>query len=64
MSYVSRIFSLMTLAPNIADATLDDELPNHITLFELTIDLPVLWAQQRLISLTNFGLPLSGNRVF
>ena len=54
----------MTLAPNIADATLDDDLPNHITLFELTIDLPVLWAQQRWNSLTNLGLPLSGNRVF
>ena len=45
MSYLSRIFNLTTWVPNIADLTLDDALPNHITLLELTVDVPVLWAQ-------------------
>jgi hypothetical protein len=28
-------------------AILDDALPNHITLFDLTVDFPVLWEEQR-----------------
>jgi len=39
-SYVSRMMNLTLLAPDIVAAILDDALPNHITLFELAVDLP------------------------
>lgn len=42
-SYFSRMVDLTTLAPDI----LDDTLPNHITLFDLTVDPPALWDEQR-----------------
>jgi hypothetical protein len=45
-SYVSRMINLTTLAPDIISAILDDEMPNHITLIELAIDLRVLWEEQ------------------
>ncbi len=45
-SYVSRMVNLTTLAPDIVAAILDDALPNHITLFDLAVDPPVLWAEQ------------------
>jgi hypothetical protein len=46
-SYVSRMVNLTTLAPDIVAAILDDALPNHITLFDLAVDPPVLWEEQR-----------------
>ena len=46
-SYVSRMVNLTTLAPNIVAAILDDALPNHITLFDLAVDPPTLWEEQR-----------------
>lgn len=46
-SYVSRMVNLTTLAPDIVAAILDDELPNHITLFDLAVDPPLLWEEQR-----------------
>ncbi|MHB8252787.1 MAG: LacI family transcriptional regulator [Acidiferrobacter sp.] len=46
-SYVSRMVNLTTLAPDIVAAILDDELPNHITLFDLAVDPPALWEEQR-----------------
>lgn len=46
-SYVSRLVNLTTLAPDIVAAILDDALPNHITLFDLAVDPPVLWEEQR-----------------
>jgi hypothetical protein len=46
-SYVSRTVNLTTLAPNIVAGVLDDALPNHITLFGLAVDPPVLWEEQR-----------------
>lgn len=46
-SYVSRMVNLTTLAPDIVAAILDDALPNHITLFDLAVDPPALWAEQR-----------------
>ncbi len=46
-SYVSRMVNLTTLAPDIVVAILDDALPNHITLFDLAVDPPVLWDGQR-----------------
>lgn len=46
-SYVSRMVNLTTLAPDIVAAILDDDLPDHITLFELAVDPPALWEEQR-----------------
>lgn len=45
-SYVSRMVNLTTLAPDIVAAILDDKLPNHITLFDLAVDPPLLWEKQ------------------
>jgi hypothetical protein len=46
-SYVSRMVNLTTLAPDIVAAILADNLPDHITLFELAVDPPALWDAQR-----------------
>ncbi len=46
-SYVSRMVNLTTLAPDIVVAILDDSLPNDITLFDLAVDPPALWDEQR-----------------
>ena len=46
-SYVSRMVNLPTLAPDIVVAILDDALPNHVTLFDLAVDPPALWDEQR-----------------
>jgi len=46
-SYVSRMVNLTTLAPDIVAAILDDALPNQITLFDLAVDPPALWDEQR-----------------
>lgn len=39
--------NLTVLAPEIVAAILDDALPNHITLFDLAVDPPALWEEQR-----------------
>ena len=39
--------NLTTLALDIVAAILDDALPNHITLFDLAVDPPALWDEQR-----------------
>jgi len=31
----------------VVDGILDDALPNHITLFDLAVDPPALWDEQR-----------------
>lgn len=46
-SYVSRMVNLTTLAPDLVAAILDDAMPNHITLFDLAVDPPALWDEQR-----------------
>ena len=46
-SYVSRMVNLTTLAPEIVAAILDDAMPNHVTLFDLAVDPPALWDDQR-----------------
>jgi len=46
-SYVSRMVNLTTLAPDIVATILDDALPNHVTLFDLAVDPPALWDDQR-----------------
>ena len=45
-SYVSRMINLTLLPPWTVTAILDDTLPNHITLFDLAVDPPVVWATQ------------------
>jgi len=45
--YVSRMVNLTMLASDIMAAILDDTLPNHITLFDLAVDPPALWDEQR-----------------
>ena len=39
--------------PDLVAAILDDALPNHITLFDLAVDPPALWEEQR----ERIGLP-------
>jgi len=39
--------NLTTLAPDIVAAILDDALPNPVTLFDLAVDPPALWDEQR-----------------
>jgi len=46
-SYVSRMVNLTTLAPDIVEAILDDQLPPTLTLFDLAVDPPKLWSKQR-----------------
>ena len=46
-SYVSRMVNLTTLAPDIVDAILHNTLPDHLTLFDLAVDPPALWEEQR-----------------
>lgn len=46
-SYVSRMMNLTVLAPDIVAAILDDTLPGHVTLFDLAVDPPALWEEQR-----------------
>lgn len=46
-SYVSRMVNLTTLAPDIVDTILLNELPDHLSLFDLAVDPPALWEDQR-----------------
>lgn len=46
-SCVSRMVNLVTLAPDIAAAVLDDALPNRVTLFNLAVDPLAPWDEQR-----------------
>ena len=46
-SYVSRMVNLTTLAPDIIDAILLNELPDHLTLFDLAVDPQNVWEVQR-----------------
>ena len=38
---------MTTLAPDIVAAILDADLPDQITLFDLAVDPPALWEDQR-----------------
>lgn len=61
-SYVSRMANLTTLAPDIVAAILDDSLPNAITLFNLAVDPPGLWKEQRMrIEEVAHEIPSAGN---
>ena len=46
-SYVSRMVNLTTLAPDIQAAILDETLPDTLSLFDLAVDTPLSWRQQR-----------------
>ena len=46
-SYVSRMVNLTTLAPDIVDAILLNALPDSLTLFDIAVDPPPLWEEQR-----------------
>jgi hypothetical protein len=46
-SYVSRMVNLTCLSPDIVVGILEDELPNHITMFELAVDPVTLWIDQK-----------------
>ncbi len=46
-SYVSRMVNLTTLAPDIVVVILNVARPKHITLFDLAVDPPALWNEQR-----------------
>lgn len=46
-SYVSRMVNFALLAPDIVSAILENTLPAAITLFDLAVDPPILWQDQR-----------------
>lgn len=46
-SYISRMVNLTTLAPDIQAAILDETLPDAVSLFDLAIDTPLSWDEQR-----------------
>jgi hypothetical protein len=48
-SYVSRMVNLTTLAPDIQAAILDETLPDSVSLFDLAIDTPLSWEEQRAV---------------
>ena len=45
----SRMVNLTTLVPDIVEAILEDALPDHLTLFDIAVDPPALWEEQRSI---------------
>lgn len=47
-SYISRMVNLTTLAPDIQAAILDETLPGSVSLFDLAIDTPLSWEEQRM----------------
>lgn len=46
-SYISRMVNLTTLAPDIQAAILDETLPDTVSLFDLAVDTPLSWEEQR-----------------
>ena len=46
-SYVSRMVNLIRLAPDSVDAILQNLLPDHLTRFDIAVDPPELWEEQR-----------------
>ncbi|WP_035384467.1 hypothetical protein [Ferriphaselus sp. R-1] len=46
-SYVSRMVNLTLLPPWIIAAILDDSLPEDVLLFDMAVDPPALWDEQR-----------------
>ena len=46
-SYVSRMVNLTTVTPDIMAAILDETLQPDLTLFDIAVDPPALWEEQR-----------------
>ena len=46
-SYVSRMVNLTTLAPDVQAAILEDPVPDTVSLFDLAVDMPMSWGEQR-----------------
>ncbi|MDY7576731.1 LacI family transcriptional regulator [Herbaspirillum sp. RTI4] len=46
-SYISRMVNLTTLAPDIVAAILDETLPESVSLFDLAVNTPLSWEEQR-----------------
>jgi len=46
-SYVSQMVNLTDPAPDIVEAILEGALPDHLTLFDLAVDPPADWEEQR-----------------
>ncbi|ONF43314.1 hypothetical protein BTO32_11570 [Marinobacter lutaoensis] len=59
-SYVSRMVNLTILAPDIVAAILDDQVPPHLTLFDLAVDPPRLWEEQRRRTGINYAPSVTG----
>lgn len=51
--YVSRMINLTILAPDMVAAILDDDMPEYVTVFDLAVNLPILWCAQNQQYLTN-----------
>ena len=47
VSYISRIYRLTLLAPDIVDAILAGTQPKTLTLLDMLKPFPLLWAEQR-----------------
>ncbi len=65
-SYVSRMVNLTMLAPDIVAAILNNDLPDHLTLFDLAVDPALLWEAQRarmgiLVTLSTFPTPTNAS---
>ena len=41
--------NLTSLAPDIVEAILDDQIPDHVTLFDLAVNPMKLWCDQRTV---------------
>jgi hypothetical protein len=50
-SYARWMVNLTTLDPDIVAAILDETLPPELTLFELAVDPPALWEEQRWLTM-------------
>jgi len=45
-SYISRMTNLVSLAPEVVLAILNDEIPPELTLFDLSVGTPLSWDEQ------------------
>jgi hypothetical protein len=56
-SYVSRMVNLTLLAQDIVAAILDDQLLQGMSLFDLAVDVPAGWEEQRGGIGTKYSMP-------
>jgi hypothetical protein len=57
--------NLTTLAPNIQAAIMDETLPDSVSLFDLAVDTPLSWEEQRgrLVKPLSIAQPSSSSHV-